>query len=68
MGKARHEQYNTILLWMLGITLRWPKPRKFSCSPRSFIANDQETKSLSNKRTIVHCSCSSTGGSVVKPL
>jgi hypothetical protein len=34
----------------------------------SSIASDQETKALSNKRTTLGCSCSSTGGSVIKPL
>jgi hypothetical protein len=35
------------------------------CSP---IANIRETYTLSNKRTTTGCSCSSVGGSVVKPL
>jgi hypothetical protein len=48
--------------------LRRPEPQKSSCSPCSSIASDQETKALSNKRTTVGCSCSSIGGSVVKPL
>jgi hypothetical protein len=48
--------------------LRWPEPRKSLCPPRSSIANDQETKAPSNKRTTTSYSCSSTGGSVAKPL
>jgi subtilisin family serine protease len=47
---------------------QWPKPRKFSCPPRLSLANDQETKTISNKRTTMGCSCCSTGGSVVKTL
>jgi hypothetical protein len=38
------------------------------CPPRSSIASGQGTKALSNKRTTAGCSCSSTGGSVTKPL
>jgi hypothetical protein len=40
--------------------LRQPEPRKSSCPPRSSISSDQETKALSNKRTTMNCSCSST--------
>jgi hypothetical protein len=67
-GKARLEQYNTILPWMYGITLRQPEPRKSSYSPCSSIADDQETKALSNKRTTTGCSGSNTSGSIAKPL
>jgi hypothetical protein len=48
--------------------LRQPEPRKSSCPPRSSIASNQEIEDLSNKRTTAGYSCSSTGGSVVKPL
>jgi hypothetical protein len=48
--------------------LRRPESRKSSCPLRSSIANDQETKAPSNKRTTSGYSCSSTGGSVIKPL
>jgi hypothetical protein len=48
--------------------LRRPEPRKSSCPSHSSIASDQETKALSNKRTTAGCSCSSTDGSVAKPL
>jgi hypothetical protein len=48
--------------------LQRPKPRKSSCPSRLSIASDQETKAPSNKRTTAGCSCSGTGGSVVKPL
>jgi hypothetical protein len=34
----------------------------------SGMASNQEIKAPSNKRTTTGCSCSSTGGSVVKPL
>jgi hypothetical protein len=52
----------------VGITLQWPESRKSLCPPRLSIASDQETKTPFNKRTTAGCSCSSTGGSVVKPL
>jgi hypothetical protein len=45
-----------------------PEPRKSSCPPYSLIASNQETKAPSNKKTTTGCSCSGTGGSVVKPL
>jgi hypothetical protein len=45
---------------------RWPESHKSWCPSRSSIANDQETKATSNKRTTTDCSCSSSGGSVVK--
>jgi hypothetical protein len=48
--------------------LRRPELHKSPCSSCSSVADDQETKALSNKRTIAGCSCSSTGGSVIKPL
>jgi hypothetical protein len=48
--------------------LRRPEPCKSWCPPRLSIANDQETKALSKKRTTVGCSCGSTGGSVIKLL
>jgi hypothetical protein len=38
------------------------------CPSRSSIASNQETKISSSKRTTAGCSCSGTGGSVVKPL
>jgi hypothetical protein len=67
-GKARLGKYNFILPWMYDITLWQPEPRKYLCSLCSSIADDQETNVLSNKRTTPGCSCSSTGGSIVKPL
>jgi hypothetical protein len=48
--------------------LRRSESCKFSCSLRSSIADDQETKTLSNKRSTGGCSCSNTVKNVVKSL
>jgi hypothetical protein len=68
LRQAKLEQYNSILSWTYDITLQWLERRKSSCPPRSSIASDQETKSLSNKRITAGCSYNSTGGSVIKPF
>jgi hypothetical protein len=44
------------------------QPCKSSCPSCSSIASNHEIKAPSNKRTTTGCSCSSTGGSVIKPL